>query len=1742
MASAAPKNLPKKLPGAPPIAGMVKGRIPLSWVVVLPFMAQITLVVGVVGYISFRNGQLAINDLAEQLQEEIAEYTLDQLQDYVADPLLVNDLNAQQLQLGSLDLQNIPLSDRYLLTQLQYFNQVNSIFIGQPNGHHRGATYLEGKPVISSAGSDNGNNRLNRWSVDPQGKRQNIVLTSEQPFDPRQRPWYQSALQAKSPIWSEIYPSFLEQELTITAARPVYDNQGKLLAVTGSDLHLSGIQKFLSRLSIGRSGSLFIMEPSGLLVAISTPDPVVLKLGLALERLTAESSGNLRIREAAQFLKKNYPTLEKIRQSQHHQLWIDQERYYLHISPFQDNKGIDWLVVILIPQADFTEHIQRNSYITLALCLFAFLLATALGMTTSHWITRPIRLISQMTHKMAAAQWQQPLPSQRIEEFDLLAMSFNEMALQLRQSFVKLEANNAELESRVQRRTRALTRQTEASKRLSRIARLFVEQNLELAIQGSLQQIAEFIQADRSRLFVYVNKEGLIRESYEWTEPGIPSSLEQSQNQSLVSFGRILRQMQQQQIVRVDNTEPSSSQSSQFNYSEWHNLGIQSILYIPLHYQGELRGILALERLKSPQEWMDNDIDFAKTAGEIMSSGQARRQAEMALIDQQVKLSLALQAAHMGVWDWDIETGTESWSPEMAALLGIPPTKEVNFESFLQCVHPEDHQKISQAQDQALQNGSQYCVEYRVVWPDQSVHWLISIGDYKRNEFGKAVQLSGVSLDITASKVAEQALIASEARFQLVTASINEGIWDWDLETNDVYFSPQWKSMLGYSDEEIPNLFSSWENLVHPEDIDGALSKVFAHLRGESSALNFEVRMRHRDGSYRWILSRAKITHRDELGNPKRLVGSHTDVTERKITEKSIHDQQTFLNRLIDTSPDLIVVKNWDNHTVLINQTAANFFGKTVQDSLGDTSEAFSAEDWRKWLLETRQVIVSGEDVQTPEECHWDAAGKEQWVQWVKRRIILPATGEPCVLMIGMDITRRKQAEAALAESEAQFRGIFENAPMGITLDTLDGKTLRVNPFLAQLLGYSVDELMPIHFHHYTHPDDVLAEEVLWNDLIAGKRNYYQLEKRCVRKDKQTIWTRLTVALINDQQGSPQLSLGILEDITARKKIEESIRQQREFLVTLLDTSPDLIVVRDRQNRTILANLAYAQFYGLNRNHLINSLESEHLLAEVWQQVILENQQVLSTGQELRSAEENQVNQQGEGRFLQWIKRPMQIPGEDQACVLTIGTDITELKKAEQIQQQAREVAEAANKAKSTFLANMSHELRTPLNAILGFSQLLSRDPHLTDKQKDTVATINRSGEHLLNLINSVLDMAKIEAGKIVLQESAFDLLTMLKTLQEMLNVRAKAKNIYLTFDLDPQLPTALITDENKLRQVLINLIGNAIKFTKAGGVTLQVRQLAKGDPCTIQFAVVDTGMGMTPEELSMLFQAFVQTDTSKKVSEGTGLGLAISREFVKLMGGDIHVTSQKGQGTTFSFPIQARRAEPAQIQDTGSQPKVIGLVAGQPSYRLLIVDDRPENQQVLAELLRLVGLNQIKTASNGQEAIDIWQAWDPHLIWMDIQMPVMDGNEATRYIKAHLGSRSTKIIALTASAFEQDRATILANGCDDFVGKPFRESMIFDKLSQHLGVQFVTESAPPSPSAVASTARELTSQDLAVMPRDWIQELHEAATKLNSKKINQLLAGIPGEHEHLTISLKTMVKKVRYRDLVALTQLSQTE
>jgi PAS domain S-box-containing protein len=741
-----------------------------------------------------------------------------------------------------------------------------------------------------------------------------------------------------------------------------------------------------------------------------------------------------------------------------------------------------------------------------------------------------------------------------------------------------------------------------------------------------------------------------------------------------------------------------------------------------------------------------------------------------------------------------------------------------------------------------------------------------------------------------------------------------------------------------------------------------------------------------------------------------------------------------------------------------------------------------------------------------------------------------------------------EERTAALRQSEEKFSKAFRASPYPILISRRsDKKIVEVNESYLHYSGYALEEVIDrniIELGLWVNPQDPFRIAELLN--TQGYVRNFEVDYRTKGGAIGTALLSVELIELNGQI----CVLTVHNDITERRQAQAALARSEEQFRSLVANIPGVVyrcACDDDWTMWFLGG-AVETVTGYPVEDFI------HSRVRSWASIIHSEDRemvgrVVNEGIMLRQSyviEYRIVSRQG---MVRWLYEKGQGSFAEDGLLLWLDGaifDISDRKQAEQELNQAKQAAEAANRAKSEFLANMSHELRTPLNAILGFTQLMGRDATLDSKQRSRLKIVNNSGEHLLQLINDVLDMAKIEAGRIALNETSLDLDRLLEALANMFQLKADAKELQLVVERDPAVPQCIVVDEGKLRQVLINLLSNAIKFTATGCVTLRasVRQtdleasaMLPASHSRIIFTVTDTGSGIAETELEQIFEAFVQTESGRQSQSGTGLGLPISRKFIKLMGGEMTVKSQLGQGTTLRFSIPLRVSADCPITFPARQ--VIGLAPDQPPYRLLLVEDLWESRQLLVELLQPLGF-EIREAENGLEAIALWESWQPHLIWMDIRMPTMDGYTAIKAIREREKQRQeapfvqcqkTAIVALTASALVDERAAILKAGGDDFVRKPFDEARILEKIAEHLGVQYLYSTDPdqsdrPRPESIPPA---LLRQEIFTMPISWVAKLYESSTLADNELIFQLLAEIPDSNVILTNALVDLVSNFRY-------------
>ena len=687
---------------------------------------------------------------------------------------------------------------------------------------------------------------------------------------------------------------------------------------------------------------------------------------------------------------------------------------------------------------------------------------------------------------------------------------------------------------------------------------------------------------------------------------------------------------------------------------------------------------------------------------------------------------------------------------------------------------------------------------------------------------------------------------------------------------------------------------------------------------------------------------------------------------------------------------------------------------------------------------------------------------------------------------------RVAERTAELKQAEEKYRGIFEEAIVGIFQTAPDGRFLSVNPALARMLGYDSPEDMLRSLRGdvnnlYVVPP--LRQE--FKRLIQERGVVEKFEFQVYGRDGRKIWISENARAIRDPDGAVLYYVGSIEDVSDRKRTEEALLAERHLLRTLIDNMPDYIYVKDTASRFLVANRHLAEVVGRKGpEDLIGKTDFDFFAAELAAAYFSDEQAVIQSGQALVNHEERATDAAGNERWLLTTKVPLRDYAGKVVGIVGMGHDITHRKEEEREGQKAREAAEAANRAKSEFLANMSHEIRTPLNGIVGMTDL-ALDTELTSEQKEYLDTVKLSADTLLTVINDILDFSKIEAGKIDLDVGDFDLCDALESALKTVAVRADEKGLELLCDVAPDVPEQVRGDSTRLRQVLLNLVGNAIKFTERGEVAVRVRvEAIEGDEYLLSFTVADTGIGIPPEKQKLIFEPFSQADaTTTRKYGGTGLGLTISMRLVEMMGGKIWVESEPGHGAQFHFTLRLGAAEAKAAHGAGVSPEIVRGV------EVLVVDDNRTNRRILTGMLQRWGVNPV-SVEGGEEALVqlsvAREAGKPYeMVLADMHMPAMDGLTLIKRIRETPELAAATIIMLTSAARPGDAQRCLELGAVACLLKPIRQAELRAAMAHALAARAPGKTrrtiAPRPPEDAregTSVLRVLLAEDNAVNQR----------------------------------------------------------
>ncbi len=990
--------------------------------------------------------------------------------------------------------------------------------------------------------------------------------------------------------------------------------------------------------------------------------------------------------------------------------------------------------------------------------------------------------------------------------------------------------------------------------------------------------------------------------------------------------------------------------------------------------------------------------------------------------------------------------------------------------------------------------------------------------------------------EIEHRKIYEDAVRKSEEKYRELVENANSIILRWDTEGKITFFNEYAQSFFGFSEDEI--IGNHVVGTIVPEtettgrDLGPLMDDICKHPQKYEYNVNENIR---KDGSRVWVAWTNKVL-RDESGTLSGALSIGADMTGHRQSE------QRF-KLAAEAMSDIIY--EWDMRDDTLHwfgdiDTALGFGKGEFPHTLNAWIGRIHSDDMTRLADTVDHHRISTD----PISYDYKIQRKDgSWVYWSDNSVpVLDSDGKPC-RWIGActDITEKKKAEQELIESEKRYRTLFTNEIDAICIFDIGTKELvDVNDAWLKLYGYQRHEYDSLTINDLT-AESLSTHKNVQKSVETG--NVFIPERRHLKKDGTVFIVELTAGPFSWK--GQQLMYALARDITERKKAEDKIKESEQ----LLAETQKIALLGSWEFDVAKEEIKWSEeTFRIAGRQPQDTLTLQEYLDMVHPDDLPLLQEALGKATaEKKSYEVELRHSRPDGSYNYTLTKGKPVV-EDNQIVRFIGSvlDITKRKRTEQELQRAKEEAEAANKAKSAFLANMSHELRTPLNAIIGFSELMTRDTSLSKELLKDLGIIVRSGEHLLSLINDVLEFSKIEVGRIVLHEEDFDLNRLLDGLEEMFLLRTQQKGLYLNINKDGRVPRTIRADKSKLRQVLINLLGNAVKFTDSGGVTLLVTSkassnLSSADVCSLHFEVTDSGTGIDSEEQDKVFEAFFQVEGHQSQHQGTGLGLPISKKFVNMMGGKFKLESKIDHGSSFAFKIPVQVSDDVEIQTSLLKRRVIGLTEGQPVVRLLVVEDNEHNRNLLVRLLQSVGF-EVEKAVNGREAVEIYEKWQPHLILMDMRMPVMDGYKATSIIKSKLAQSQsdidTKIIALTASAFEEDRLKALKHGASDFVSKPFQEYEVFKMMSKHLGLEYLYENEDQNLNTDVVSNR-LSNKNLISsimsLSLDVIAKLKEATELCDVTLIDQAIEEIRPDNAQLADAFTELAASFSYDKILVL-------
>jgi len=1075
------------------------------------------------------------------------------------------------------------------------------------------------------------------------------------------------------------------------------------------------------------------------------------------------------------------------------------------------------------------------------------------------------------------------------------------------------------------------------------------------------------------------------------------------------------------------------------------------------------------------------------------------RGAETRAGDAERIAGFALAGSGEGLWDWQPQKSQLRLSPRYCEILGYAPEELTpgTREEWLEHVHPDDRSQVQHdiEQMESPQAGqAHFTWEFRMRCRDGQYRWVLARGMVlERDRDGQPLRVSGTMGDAGTRADEERERVAA------IMEAMPGSVLIADRAGRIRQANGAAATCFGYAPEAIVGL--SLELLV-PEvmrSAPGQPRELFCRPNLPGRVLT----ARRNDGSHFPAMVHLAPIRLDGQGLS---AVSIRDMTQRQRTEQALHASSERYRLIVQTAAEGIWMTDAHDRTSFVNPTMARMLGYEPEEMLGRPMHEFLDDDSQTMLRQQNSRRRPGMAEQGDARFY----RKDHSSMWglLSTTLINADNGVYAgTLAMVTDITDRRLAEVALRNSSQRMASVFNAVTNGLVVLNSEGVLLECNAAAARMLGSAAASgarLWPgVHEDGRRFADD---EHPVQRALRSGQ-SVRDVVMGVPAQDGTLGWLSVNAEPMRDELGASTMAVASLTDITDRKRSEDAVREGEQRLQEIIKMMPIGLFLKGADGRMIQMNPACEEQFGYALKDLHDGDYAHLHTPEEMAMFRRRDEETFAHG-DLTDFEETIYNPRlQQQRHLRTFKKPVYDDAGKPSYLIGMSIDITASKHAEQALrelnehleervarrtaqlEEARHIAEEASLAKGQFLANMSHEIRTPMNGVIGMAYLALKT-ELDPRQRDYLEKIRFAGEHLLRIIDDILDISKIEAGKLEIEQVPFAMEHVIRTLTTVVTPKATGKELALEFDLDPALPPVLLGDPLRLGQVLINYTNNAIKFSERGSIKVSVRSLMADDTrCLVRFEVADEGIGLSEAEMGKLFQSFQQADASTtRAYGGTGLGLAICKQLAQLMGGEVGVTSQPGEGSTFWFTalLGIGSAAGAAAQQDANAPVVPSAsMAALKDARILLVEDNTFNQQIASEILEEAGAA-VCVANNGAEALELLRQTGFDCVLMDVQMPLMDGLEATRRIRADPRLAGLHVLAMTATATNEDRERCLAAGMDDFISKPIQPALMYQSVARWLPPRRHDDVArlvrPPRRAPRATLAGDPDIVDLSVL------------------------------------------------------------